>query len=188
METNTSILVYGIPIQEAHDKSLGPILETTDAYPFIGIIYCGYKAGDSEIRLSTDRLWYFKKSDVMSEGIVEGYTSENKKVQSYLLGVNAEVYEKQFKRIKLGQEISRSFLFASAVASPPGGGIDLSQIDKMSRDDLQKLVDDLMQTRVSGSIPFWESIAGKCDTWRQSYRETRYDPWSRSDAAGADCD
>ncbi|NDY71226.1 hypothetical protein DO021_06660 [Desulfobacter hydrogenophilus] len=188
METSTSIFVYGVPIEKAHDKSLGPILEMSDDYPFCGIIYCGYKAGDSEIRLATDRLLYFKKSDVISEGTVEGYTSEGKKVRSYELSINAEVYEKQFKQISLGQEVSKSFIFASAVASPPGGGIDLSQIDKMSRDELQKLVDELIQTKAIGHIPTWESIAGRCDTWRQSYRETRYDPWSRSDAAGADCD
>ena len=197
---SVEIVIYGVPLEALHDQSLGPILEGQRGYPFIGILYCGYKAGNNEIRLATDRLFYFKAADSIEESKIDGFTLEGHAVRGYRLSVSAEIYEKTFRRVNIAAELSRSQILASLVATPPGGGADFSRLETMTRKQLQELADQA----ISGSPrkmdpPFIVEMpthlgeggfggGSGCNTWYQSYKETRYDPWSRSDPAGADCD
>lgn len=198
-ESGADILIYGVPLEELHDKSLGSIVEGQEGYPFIGIVYCGYKAGENDVRLATSRLFYFKKSDVIEERKIEEFMVEGVPARRFRLAMNVEIYEKSFHRVNLGAELSRARTLASVVATPPGGA-DLSRLASMSREELQTLADNAISgtLRMAPWIPHWEMPDGGggfgggfgsgCNTWYQSYKETRYDPWSRRDPDGADCD
>lgn len=185
----TQIRIYGVPIEEMHDPRLGPILEGQEDYPYIGIVYCGFKAGDNEIRLPSDRLWYFQKSAVEATGLLQDFAWEGKRVHYYTLALTAEVHEKIFRPVRLGAEITtKPGTFAAKVAVGVEGKILPEGLKELTPEQHEARVARLIQARAMGFPPIMEEEEGECKTWYQTYTSTRYDPFVRRDPWGADCD
>lgn len=180
--------IYGIPLEAVHAKELGPILEGRDDYPFVGFLYCGYRAGTDELRRSTQRLWYLRKADVLSSGPVQDFVVDGVPVTYYELEVGAWIQEKTFKSVGLEDEVSKEDIFAAQAAVAPSA-------DAPSIEAMRQMAAAMVGGGPGGlggglELAAWggTTSTGRCRTWRQTYRTTRYDPWSRSDASGADCE
>jgi hypothetical protein len=188
---NTKIIIYGMPLELIHDKSLGPILEGREEYPFFGIVYCGFKTGVNEVRLQTPRLWYLRKMDVERTGKVEDFKWDGELVHYYEIDLETDIQEKHYEQVRLGEEISaKPRIFASKVMVRPEGGLDTNAIKGMTREELEESIANLIETktRMSGGVSMMEPIMGSCNTWYQSYTKTRYNRYVVRDKSGADCD
>jgi hypothetical protein len=197
---STIVRIYGVPIPDTHDKELGTPIESSETYPYYGILYCGFRAGTSDIRQPTDRLWYIKKSDVEKTGIIEDFVWNEKKVNYYDIDGGANILEKRYEPVHLTDEVSvKPRIFAQSVAvTPSNSGIDTSDIANMTREELENLIAGNIESLsdLSRMAPPGLSWGGKkppkvdtgCKTWRQTYVSTRYDPFVRSDPWGADCE
>lgn len=188
---DSNVIIYGIPLEVIHDKKLGPILEGNKDYPFFGILYCGFKTGTNEVRQPTQRLWYFKKTDVVRSGKVTNFILEETSVHYYEICLDTDIQEKYYKPVDIGIEISdKPRIFGSKIMVKPKGGINMDEIKGMTREELENTIANFIETKTkaAGGLPIMESILGTCNTWYQTYCSTRYDPWVRSDRCGADCD
>ncbi len=181
-ETESIVKIYGLPLEVVHDKRIGPILDGMADYPFFGILYCGFKTSLNEIRQPTQRLWYFRKEDVENSGIVEDYKIDEQNVHYYEIDLHINIQEKHFELVRLGDELTwKPKIFASKVMKLPEGGVDISEMEKMTFEDLEKVVANLIEAE-KPEMKVKTMMSGIC----KSYKKTRYDPWVRRDCTGAD--
>jgi hypothetical protein len=178
--THNKLRIYGIPIVEVHDKNLVPLTESNKDYPFEGIIYCGFKSEYSELRNPTKRLWYFEKSNVIDTGVVEDYRIEEGRVHYYEVNSSIKIYEKKFVELSLGEEtLEKSRIFAEGVVTSPSTSLTVDWLQKMSHEEIEKFV--------SSMIDAPKPLFNNCSLYVQTNTGTVYDPFTRSDADGADC-
>ena len=193
----TKIRIYGIPVQRIHNPNLGPLVEENERYPFHGIVYCGFKTVYNEVRQPTERLWYFGKEKVENTGEVEDFEWDGQRVNYYDIDLTTVIYEKHYQEVDLDAETVAKFAtFARRVAVQPESNVDIESIRSMTREQLEQFVAGLIEGQAvavpagvlseRGQI---EVIARrKTSTLRQTYNETRYDPWLRRDPWGGDMD
>jgi hypothetical protein len=187
---SAKVRIYGIPLEFVHDKGLGPILEGREDYPFFGILYCGFKTVINEVRQPTQRLFYFKKEHVENTGVVKDFEVEEHIAHYYEMPLQTEIYEKQFERVAIGEEISaKPRIFASRVMVNPKGGVDISEIKNMKREVLEDLVASLIEGRTKAAGGGFETmLTADCENYCKSYTKTRHDPYTISDYDGGECD
>ncbi|MGG4396699.1 hypothetical protein ABEX25_20585 [Paenibacillus thiaminolyticus] len=179
MET-TKVRIYGVRLEEVQNNDLIPI-ETSNDYPFFQIIYCGFKSGDQDMRLSTNRFWIFKKSSVLETGKLNdfmwGAHNEEKKIVEYFdMDVNTHVYEKQFLPVKLSLEITKPQSFGSSISTAPRTSINIEDLSNKTREELENMVASMMemnnyelesrvQTMIQTNSTTWYGVGHREDAW-----------------------
>lgn len=195
---NNQVIVYGVEITEAHSKELAAILQSNESFPYYEINYCGIKCEFCEVRKPSNRIWCFKKTDVQDSGIVKDFLWDGKEViKFFVLNGETEVFEIEYQQINLFSEaISSPSIFASTVATPPKNIIDVEWIKQMTKEELENYVATIIeQKQQAASMEPMIYTGGSrttktfdCDSFYQSYNESRYVIRSMRDPWGADCD
>lgn len=181
----TKVRIYGVRLEEIENNELIPNKESNDNTIY-QIIYCGFKSGDQEMRLSTTRFWIFKKSSVFETGKLNdfmwGADNEEKKIVEYFdMDVNSHVYEKQLLPVELSLEISKPQSFGSSIAMAPKTSVNIEDLSNKTREELENMVASMIE---SNNYMLEERIR----TMMQTYGTTWYGVGHREDAWGGDPD
>src|SRR5687767_9096432 len=112
----STIRVYGRSVPKP-DLPESEVVEN----PRLTIIYCGFRAGDNDVRIPTGRVFHIPRGDIGATGVMSDYVVGGEAVQYYDVGIAADVQETRSSPVSLGAEMvmSTGGTFASLAATPP---------------------------------------------------------------------
>jgi hypothetical protein len=176
MTTETAtVRLYGRPLADPPDGG------------HLSFIYCGFAAGDNDVRTPSSRTFYVRKGDVLSSGEVADYTIGDTPVRYVEVPLTAEVHESRPRRISLAHGLlgGPGQTFGALVATPPRLPVqDTSGLAAMSRDELMGSVRRFLQPGAAGFDP---AVAAEVETMQASYYWSGW-IWLHLDPYGGDID